>query len=343
MTTTFLASYSKRNSTVEMLRFLFIFGILLNHTYGFGTSPYPDQVFALGSSLTTCYHLAVNCIGHVGVTGFVFISGYYGIRVNRRKLLRLVLTTLFYVMLIDLLFRDHLQLEQVRGWMHAFDFNWFVGCYIVLCLLAPLIESGIQHASQRLFRHVVIGLLLYTYVAHYIGFNNDHDLSLLLTVYVVGRYVRLRLSPQAWVLRRPGLLALLSTMVIALVPVAFSMAGAGHYPVMRLIAVNNNVLLLLLSASLVVWADRHATHNRVVNYLATSVLAIYLITDNKVIYLRLTSWLYPQLLAGYGFAVALVVCLGCLLVDKVWQLLLSCLINAVPSRFPSRLIPHSHG
>ena len=67
---------------------------------------------------------------------------------------------------------------------------------------------------------------------------------------------------------------------------------------------------------LVVFAFRHHTYNKVVNTLASSVLAIYLITDSA----QLRPYdkdIFPIVLEWWGYLVAMGICLGCILIDKV--------------------------
>lgn len=306
---------TNRNSSIELLRFFFIFCILLIHIYGFGVEPYPDHIFDLGRSFSTFFHLSLNCIGQVGVTGFMFISGYFGIKANKGKLIDLILTTIFYATVIQLIINPRMSVGDFRGILHAFDLRWFISCYIVICLVAPIIESGIQHTRRQTFRNVVTGMLLYVYGAHLIGLSNDHDFTFLLTVYMTARYVKL--YRPAFLFNHPILIAAISILITGGIPVLFSMAGSSHYPIMRILATNNNILLLLLAASLVIILERKKITIPFINYLASSVLAIYLITSNDLISYDLTKELYPHVLNIYGFVIIVAICLVCIFIDKI--------------------------
>ena len=305
----------KRNSSVELLRFFFMAGILLIHIYGFGISPYPYHIFELGRSPETCIHLALNCLGQVGVTGFVFISGYYGIRINRRKIMLLVLTTIFYAVIIELTLNTHMTLKTGLSLLHAFDLLWFMSCYIMLCLVSPVIEAGVKSIGRHAFRNVVIGIIIYVYGAHLIGFYNDHNFLLLLSVYLIARYTSL--YPPTFLIRHTKAVIAAGLFFTAAVPVIFSMCGTSCSPIMGLAATNNNIALLALSAGCIIEAERHSTHIPVVNYFSSSILSIYLITSNSLVCQPLMQYLYPTLLKGYGFALVIACCLFCLLIDKV--------------------------
>lgn len=305
----------QRNSSIELLRFFFIACVIIVHAYGFGVERYPDQIFEFGHSLKTCFHLSIYCICQVNVTGFMFISGYYGIKTKKSKILELILMTLFYEAIIKLLFAPSISIGDIRDLIHAFDLKWFVSCYIVICLIAPLIEIGIQTINKKTFRNIVVGLLLYVYGAHLIGLSNDHDFTFLLTIYITARYMRL--YPPTFFINKSSTIAIISLLIIGGVPVIFSMAGTSHYPIMRIIATNNNILLLTLAASLVFYFEKKVYYKSIINYLASSVLSIYLITTNETILSTLNKQLFPLLLTPYGLFAILTICFACIIIDKI--------------------------
>ena len=101
---------------------------------------------------------------------------------------------------------------------------------------------------------------------------------------------------------------------------------------MMLFLNNNNPLLLVFSASTVMALHQLPFHSALINWLASSTLAIYLITESSVIRSTLNPWLLSHVmvrpLVGYGLMVA--VCVACILIDKVREVLF------IPiNRFPS--------
>lgn len=61
----------------------------------------------------------------------------------------------------------------------------------------------------------------------------------------------------------------------------------------------NNIVLLIFTASIVAVLDNKKTTNRYINYLATSTLVIYLLTDNSVVRNPLNTWLIKEILMEY--------------------------------------------
>lgn len=77
-----------RNSSIELLRLLAIFGIVVMHING----PLLDSAFGLNSIWVQLENSIFNC----GVSVFVLISGYFGIRRTSFKILLLELSALLY-------------------------------------------------------------------------------------------------------------------------------------------------------------------------------------------------------------------------------------------------------
>lgn len=88
-----------RNSSIELLRILFMLLIVILHAYCHGRQVIVEDIHSMGKSLQTVHHLVFYILGNCGVTGFVFISGYYGIHFKQNRFLNLVLTCVFYFML----------------------------------------------------------------------------------------------------------------------------------------------------------------------------------------------------------------------------------------------------
>ena len=66
---------NNRNSGIELLRILLMFGIILMHT--------------ITTKVSEPIYIWINVLGSTGVTCFILISGYYGIHLKTKKLLQL--------------------------------------------------------------------------------------------------------------------------------------------------------------------------------------------------------------------------------------------------------------
>ena len=316
-----------RNTSVELLRFAFMYLILLIHVYGHGTGLDYERIYLWGANPGTAPHLALFSLGKIGVTGFMFISGYYGIHATRGKAVDLILTTLFWLLVLTPIGGGFGKLL----YLHPFDGWWFVSVYLFIMLLAPVIETGIKTIPRQTFRNIVIAMLAYTYIAQTLCQANSHDAVLLLTIYLAARYFRLHLSVK--ICKRGGVRRLRaagigSMLALMLVPI---LADIAHLPVKvtELFLQNNNILLPVICGWLVYEADTHRFSSATLNRLLQSTLAIYLITDAINVRPILTQALLPEVMRGTGFAYMFVICTACLLADQIRIIIFNCTYKAV--------------
>ncbi len=110
-----------------------MFGIVLLHTH-WHSIEHHDW---FGRMLTFC------------VPGFVFISGYFGIKFAVGKLVRLYATAIFgmcVVMAAVVLFTDQIQnaTDYIHQVFEKLNACWFLHAYAVLMLFAPMLNAALE-------------------------------------------------------------------------------------------------------------------------------------------------------------------------------------------------------
>lgn len=189
-----LEKYQNRNSSVEFLRIFFMSMIVMTHAFGHGSGLNYNYIYSLANNWQTAHHLGLFSIGKVGVTGFMFISGYYGIKLKWTKLFRLVAMLAFYLVLLLVLANQSI-IASWRELVHPWDNWWFISSYLVIVLLSPFINIGIELLDKKTFKNVVIALVFYVYIGQALCLSNSHDTVYLLTVFLVARYVKKYFTP----------------------------------------------------------------------------------------------------------------------------------------------------
>ena len=122
-----------RNSSIEVLRIVFMFLILSIHIYGHGSGLNYDWIYSLGADWSTAWNLSLYSLGKIGVTGFIFISGYFGTKTSKRSLIMILSFPFFYALLLNLYF-GHYGVYDFINLVFAFNGWWFVSCYVFLTL-----------------------------------------------------------------------------------------------------------------------------------------------------------------------------------------------------------------
>lgn len=323
-----LNKYSNRNSSIELLRLWFMFMIVLIHAYVHGVGLKYEYLYSLGEDWNTAYHLGLVSLGKCGVTGFMFISGYYGVSLKWNKLASMIAMLLFYVLLLTC-FGGYSVSDMLKIIFHPWDEWWFVSSYIVICLLSPILNQGISALSKKQFGIAIMGLLFYEYFGKFISQTNSHDAMFLLTIYLCARYIRLYVAPPIYLrltLRHVGVISLFLGVILFFFPILFAMLGLSKLN--PYFISNNNILLLIFTSTLVLLLDKVKYVNKIINYFPASTLAIYILTDNAFVRMPLDTWLFNSIMNdGIGYLYVFVVVLVCLLIDKIREVLFSMIIN----------------
>ena len=124
----------KRNAAVEFYRALLMFGICLLHACG--NTGAPSSV-VLDNVLRQC------------MPGFVFITGWFGMRFSLRKLVGLY-GIAAYAVVVDLCvaWLAWRQMPTVGMFVELFRNIWFLNAYAVLMLFSPLLNMAVEEIGQ---------------------------------------------------------------------------------------------------------------------------------------------------------------------------------------------------
>ena len=188
---------SSRDASVEMLRAVLMLGICIIHCACQSTYYYPWFGYVQNGTLWC-------------VDGFVFLSGWYGIRFRVDKLLRLYGVGLASAMIGTLVadvWDGQMQGFYLKAW-RVFCGYWFLHAYVVVMLFSPLINGifdrgrSVDNDRQALIGCVAIAFLAFgwSYFPYLPVFNRmvlpqtsgltAYSSFTLIGVYVVARTMR---------------------------------------------------------------------------------------------------------------------------------------------------------
>lgn len=261
-----------RNSSIELLRILSIFFVLIGHTFGHGAHgevPIFNYIFAFGISINV----------------FMLISGYYGIRLRIKSLLNMIGMVMFYAIastwLTYLLMRGEVNLYGAICCLFPVSHNyyyWFASCYIFLMLLSPLLNKGLDGLSQKQYIWVILSLiymncisgwLLRNYLINLTGFSAMQ----LIFMYIIGHAIR-KLEIHLKISIKSLVLIYLAT---SLLPIFLY-----RIPYIKDLGTYNNPLDVLKSVAVFCIFLKFSFHNKLINYVARCVFACYLIQEGML-------------------------------------------------------------
>ncbi len=318
-----------RISGVELYRALLMFGICLLHAaQGHG---------GVGSAVAVSILQACVC-------GFVFISGWFGIRFRPSKLVRLYGVGVFAALVNAVIFHvyDPLGCGGLIGrCFHTLITYWFLHAYAVLMLMSPLLNLALRDFQRKegflaiVFTVIcVIGWsftsqlpLLRSWFPTSAGLQNYSGFMFMGIYLIAGMWRELKFDKNRHIGKMLGGVILLA--ITALYPLCL---GAYSSPFSILIA--GMCFCVCKGFVLPVWLDKACL------FVAPSLFSIYLIHTNKlgfqvirILKTSLTNVGCPYSLSCLGIAVVFFT--GCLAIDLVRRLMLyplTKLVNAMMNR-----------
>ena len=158
-----------RQANFELLRIIAMFMVVILH---WNTNS--GLLLDVGSPVTGAgvWSLVTESVCIVAVNVYVLISGYFlsSCTFSFRRVAQVLVQTLFYTVLIP----PVLALVGVLSWSEVLNpyhiwnsifpvqsgHYWFVSAYVVLCLLSPFFNAGLEALSKRRMQQLLAALLL---------------------------------------------------------------------------------------------------------------------------------------------------------------------------------------
>lgn len=281
------ASFESRESSIEFLRLLLMFMIVVHHAvvHGLGLSGFSPQfnveviidraeypLFMSVNSLCVC---AVNC--------FVVISGFFGIRPTKIKFGKLLFALVFYTFLFSVLWNVY-KWGGVANLLYSMMLishspYWFIIDYLLLMAFAPMLDAMFRNLPLRNVR-MILGVMLF--VSCYLGFvwayrsnPTGYNFFQFMTMYCLGRYLSLfEYERIKW--KKSGWLCVYVIVSLVNAVAMYVFAINGKFSWAWHTTYYNNPLVILAALSLFMVFRQLRFHSRFVNIISASALAVYL-------------------------------------------------------------------
>ena len=285
----------QRLSNIEFLRLLAMLYVLIVHadfsTFG---APTMDELAVRPVGVFVQYWF--ECFAICCVDVFVLISGWFGIRFSLNKLWSFLFQVVFYSLGLFLLAvaitpQKAFTLEGLKS---IFLFNgsdyWFIKAYLILMVLAPMLNAFCDYASRREFKTILIAyfaiLMVYGWLepaSVHFTMNGCTALSFV-GLYLLGRYLKMyRPKITNYNRRIYAVVYVAASLVMFFMCLLFLSQGVRVTLDSRLL--NYGSPLVILSAvALLLFFSKWTYHNHVVNTASKSCLAVYLLHCNYFVF-----------------------------------------------------------
>lgn len=275
-----MANKTVRNSNLELLRIVSILLIIAMHVVGYAISK--GEL----STANTCLRYFIGSIGNLGVSCFVLISGYFGVRFTWRKFVFISLLTTVYACLCNFCnagFSINRDVLMGVFWVPRY-FNWYITCYLTLMVLSGHVNEFCSRLDEKEFAKLLIVLFvpfsllpMLVSATETLLLRNGQCFTYFLYAYLVGRFIKQYkdVNPSRWV---SGMIVLVMVLVMWLKGVASMKVG-----VLSLIphTANNSPTILIASIAAFFLFKSFEIQSRLINYISSSVLAAYLLDQLK--------------------------------------------------------------
>lgn len=281
---------NKRDSNMELLRIVCMLFIVMHH---FITEILVPDLYRHDVAQWDGYRSGLylfNNLLFVGVNVFVLISGYYGIKAKVKGFANLYFQCAFYGLLAYLI---HLYVDNASLGMSVINNSllvfshcqwWFIGSYIGLYILSPLINKGLSLMSIK--EHLG-AILIMTFLEMWLGFvwgtgcePTGYGVLHMVYIYMIGAYIRKRVDMDALRNHRWTLMGIYVGSIVVMTGVILLNTYVWHSDAALLRPwVYNNPLLIIASIAFFMLFGTFHISNKWINFCASSVLAAYLLPE----------------------------------------------------------------
>ena len=259
----------ERESSFELLRILCITGIIFMHTFG----PLNDSLTGFNQGVS----LFLNALFNTGVTCFILLSGYFGIRFDLAKLIRLDLVIIFYTVLGTLLSGAFTAKSLLLSFIPVLSGRyWFLTCYFALCFLSVFLNKLVEKTKKETLAAILlVFIFLFSFIPTFFFYeliaDSGKGIVQMVIAYLLGAYLK-KYHTEHFSRSRLLLLLCGSTLLIFGFNTVLTMIKGVQ---MGTFARDNSLFILFSAVMLLLFFREFHFRSRLVNHLAANVMPLY--------------------------------------------------------------------
>lgn len=284
-----------RQSKIELLRIICMMFILIHHvlTGALPLSSYGN--LTEGAELLITKILDALC--YVAVNVFVLISGYFTIRPSWRSFLNLWMICVFYTALSYMFYLYQIgdfHIGKSILFVSLFPFGrnpgwWFIGCYILLYFVSPLLNLIIEKLSQKQLLGATLLLLgINLYFGHiwrseFINsgsYASGYNLFQFINLYFIGNYIRQYAHCRQENIKICFIIYFLCSCLLGVLYYLDLSIWHTNSFCLKIYDYNHPLVLVSAVSFFLVFVQLPDFHSVVVNYIAKSCLPLFLLHCN---------------------------------------------------------------
>ena len=282
----------ERQANIELLRILAMFMILVIHA-NMISLPRPTRLDLITVFTPTVTRYFFESLGIVSVNIFVMISGWFLIHTRAKSFLSFLFQVLFFwggiYLIMLVLHKTSLSFHSIS---EAFFFSrkdWFIKAYIVLMILAPVLNKYIENSTEKQQRYVLIGYFFFSSTYGWLGgasrfFVKGYTPLLLIGLYLLAHYIRQASSEKETpkfinkMLTQDKRIDLLIYLLCAIINTGMGIASLYYHKFSygQVYAYVNPFTIIGAMYLLLFFSKLHIKFSKIIKFLATGSFAVYL-------------------------------------------------------------------
>lgn len=276
---------------MELLRIISMFMVVMLHT-NFWALGEPTLEMCKQETTKAFAQFLVESIAIVSVNCFIFISGWFSIKLTLKGVANLLFLVVFYNLLIYFVFLGFglidFDLRHFISHCNFLPYYWFVTCYLALYLLSPILNTFIDNADEKWARNIVlifVGLdVIMGWGFNELQFNRGHSLLHFMVVYLIARYIKVFGEKLFNFNKKYDLLIyLLITLLVPVVIMVCSQVSPSIWGIYDRLLRYNSPFVMLASIYFSLYFTKLKFQLKSVNFIGASCFAVYLIHTDALI------------------------------------------------------------
>lgn len=307
----------QRASNMELLRIIAMLLVLVVHS-NFRSIHAPTFNEIIDSPIVSYSRFFLQALSVVCVNVFILISGWFGIHPRKDKFFSLLFQVLFFS-IIGYVVSDVFFPSDSKSYIgRIFDIwytpnYWFIRAYIILYVLAPILNTYCEKTNSRqLLETIIITYLCNVsfgwYFASCAWYSNGYSPLAFMGLYLIARYLRLyplNVSPLKNFVVYVGCSLLLAGL-------AFILGGAKINSDGTLFSYNSPFVMISSIALFLSFVKLNFT-SKIVNKIAVSCFAVYLFHSHPALFDLVYCNYFKQVFMSNSYSNFLIIQFGVVL------------------------------
>lgn len=272
------ANHPQRNSSIELYRIIATFAVLIVHFNGWflGDWPLPDYDVN-NPTLFRTGQMIISAAVIICVNMFVIISGYFGIKLKLSSIIKLYvylaliylpLYLMRYVSTHEFILADFLEKCFVISYA-----GYFIQCYFMLMILSPVLNAFIEKYGRDSLKWVLLfwGLEFWfgcIMDVEELGYNRGYSVIHFVLMYMIARCIRFYEDDIKKIKRWVWMLGYLLSTIVIIICFIVGIKWCWDY--------SNPIVVFSSVCSFLPFLYK-TYYNKVINWIASGTLAVYII------------------------------------------------------------------